>query len=228
MAMRIPKIIHRVWIHDPSPEKDPMPEEFKGYGREWKRMHPAWDVVDHFDLSDLVPMRNQAMHDAAKEGDYRRYRADIVRLEILWKYGGVYVDTDCEPLKPLDDLLDDVDAFVGESANQGPNGERIITNAVMGAVPGHPFVDAAIRRLPESAREFAGKPTAIVVGPWHLQRTLEAGFGAGLTVFPPYVFFPQSNRDRNAGKSPDLSRSYAWHRWANTRKMVEEKRRARR
>jgi len=222
--MRIPKIIHRVWIYDPSPAADPMPEEFVEYGRAWQRMHPAWKVVDHTELAGLSPLRNQALHDAAKDADYRRYRADIVRLEILCKYGGVYVDTDCEPLKPLDGLLEDVDAFVGESPNLGPKGERIITNAVMGSVPGHPFIDAAIRRLPQSARDFAGMQTAVTVGPWHLQRTLDAGEGHGLTVFPSYVFFPQSIRDRNDGKEADLSRSYAWHRWANTRKTHHRRR----
>ncbi len=216
--MRIPKIIHRIWTYDPSPQDDPMPKEFAAYGRAWKRLHPDWSVVDHTDLSGLEPLRSRAVYDAASGRDFRRYRACILQLEILWKFGGVYVDTDVEPLKPLDPLLADVDAFVGRSPNPGPTGVKPVTNAMMGAVPGHPFVDACIRRLPQSARDFAGKHTTFSVGPWHLQRTIDAGEGHGVTIFEPRVFFPQTIVDRDRGEKADLSQSYAWHKWANSRR----------
>jgi hypothetical protein len=41
--------------------------------------------------------------------------------------------------------------------------------------------------------------------------------GEPVTVFNAEVFYPQSNRDRDAGRPVDLSKSFAWHKYANTR-----------
>ena len=56
-------------------------------------------------------------------------RADILRLEILYRYGGVYVDGDLECLRPLDDVLDGED-FVGVCHKPGR-----ITNTLIAPSP---------------------------------------------------------------------------------------------
>src|SRR4029079_13347754 len=68
--------------------------------------------------------------------------ADLVRLEALWRWGGIYVDSDCEPFRPLDSLL-------GVPAFAAWEDSRSVPNAVLGAAPGHP----AIRKCLDLARE---------------------------------------------------------------------------
>lgn len=90
-------------------------------------------------------------------------RADILRLEILYRYGGVYVDTDLECLRPVDDVIGD-DEFVGVCLKPGR-----ITNTFIGSAPGHPLLERALREVQpmdvywtmtteSSIKEVAGAP----------------------------------------------------------------------
>ncbi|CAF1355895.1 unnamed protein product [Rotaria sordida] len=56
---------------------------------------------------------------------------DILRFEILYQYGGIYIDLDFEPLKNLELLLHGVQAFVAYES------EYFICNGILGAIPGH-------------------------------------------------------------------------------------------
>ena len=61
-------------------------------------------------------LTNQQLYDDAEVYVSERYagqlRSDLARYDILWRYGGVYVDCDLEALRPIDDLLD-VPGFAG-------------------------------------------------------------------------------------------------------------------
>ena len=72
-------------------------------------------------------------------------RSDILRLELVHRFGGVYVDTDVECLRPIDPLLEGVTFFV-ERLNSGR-----LTHPIMGAVPEHPLLGRAIREMKPSA-----------------------------------------------------------------------------
>jgi len=207
----IPQVIHRIW------RGGPMPAEFRGYGRSWKKLNPGWKLREWGDSSKLPEM--PAVFARSRElapRDHLRFEADVMRLQILYEQGGVYVDCDIEPLKPLGELLDGVECFATYSPNRGPNGLRLLTNCALGAAPGHPFIAACIEGLEDSVRRFPGQHVAKMVGPWHVSRTYDE-HPDGVTVFDEHVFSPQSNRERYRGLAPDLSRSYAWHHWANTR-----------
>jgi hypothetical protein len=212
----IPKIIHRIWLDDP------MPDEFAEYGELWKQLHPGWAYME-WRSTDTLPagLRQSSAQLIASAPrwcpkDWKRAQADILRLELLWLFGGVYADTDVEPLKPFDDLLKH-EAFVAWSPNRGPKRKRLLTQAVMGAEPVNLFIFRCIAGLGKAIVEHADKPLAQIVGPWHITRTWETDKG-GVVVLPEHTFYPQSNNDRDRGHTPDISDdTYAWHKWANTR-----------
>ena len=214
--MTIPRVLHRIWWNPP------IPREFRGYGRAWAEINPGWVVKNWMRLDDEfgAPLTNLRLWNEAPANDALRWRSDLARLEILYRFGGVYVDMDIEPLRPIEDLVAGIPtgAFVATSANAGPGGKPVVSNAVIGAAPGHPFLRAAIATLPASVARFRGAPTAKVTGPWHLQRTIEAGHDDDLTILSSAYFYPQSAKERDRGLAPDLSFAYAWHKWANTRK----------
>lgn len=214
----IPRILHRIWLDDP------MPAEFARYGVGWRRLHPEWRHIDWTRTNELPRLINQDLFDRAPQivpKDWKRFRADLLRLELLWIYGGVYIDTDVEPLRPIDEPLDGVECFAAWSPNRGPRGERLLTQAVMGATPEHPFIGECIRRAPEAVERYQGRPLAQVVGPWHVTRVYEDAVAKEsdqrVTVFPERYFYPQSNAERDAGAKPDLTHAYGWHQWANTK-----------
>lgn len=174
----IPRVVHRVWLGDS------LPERFATYGEQWRRLHPDWKITDWQDYDALPPLRNQGLFDQAERlypSDWKRFEADLLRLELLWLHGGVYSDTDVEPLRPIDDLLRGHSCVVGRSP-QHRRGEHPITNAVMAATPGHPYVGALIDGIPAAMREHGRKTLAQSVGPWHLTRTYEAGDWSDVTV----------------------------------------------
>ena len=130
----IPRILHQVWVGPL-----PLPEEFERYRESWLRHHPDWDTrfwTDENLPDDLV--RPEVYERLRKPAE----RSDIVRLEVLYRFGGVYVDTDCECVRPLDPLLEDgVDFFTGYL------GPTKVNTAVIGSAPGHPVLEDALRDL---------------------------------------------------------------------------------
>ena len=106
---RIPKIIHYCWFG-----RGQMPDLAVRCGESWKKYLPEYELMlwneDTFDL-DMYPYAREAY-------DNRKFAfvTDVVRLWALEKFGGVYMDTDVEILKPLDDLLN-LPAFTGYEAS---------------------------------------------------------------------------------------------------------------
>lgn len=210
----IPHTLHRVWLDDP------MPYEFEEYGRRWRELHPNWEVVDWRRTADLPRLINQDHFDRARElcpGDWKRYKSDLLRLELLYAFGGVYIDTDAEPLKPLDDLVDSINT--GAFATWSPNlhhGRKLLTQFVLGAEPGNAWIRRCIDGIPAATARYRHRALAYMIGPHHVTRTWAAD-PSGVSVLSHRLFGPQSNDERNQGAAPDLSEAYAWHRWANTR-----------
>lgn len=137
--MKLPKIIHQIWIGP-----DEMPKACKEYTAKMKRMHPGWE---HILWDNEMVFEGQFKDDpylkawkSQINSEYflqPAFISDRVRLLILNKMGGIYVDVDAIPIRPfdviLDKLSDKVDFFAGveDSAEYG----RIIDITVLGASP---------------------------------------------------------------------------------------------
>jgi mannosyltransferase OCH1-like enzyme len=80
-------------------------------------------------------------------------RSNLARYEILREHGGVWLDADVQPLRPLDGLCRP-DVFAGWERQ-----DEFIGTSVLGGVAGHPFWQACIRalRLPQ----YPGPPEDI-------------------------------------------------------------------
>ena len=99
---KIPKRIHQIWI---GPKK--IPKKYLDWGETWKKNHPGWDykLWTNDDLKNF-PMKNRYIFDSS---DNIGFKSDLARYEILYKYGGIYIDTDFECLKEIPDELRDYD-----------------------------------------------------------------------------------------------------------------------
>src|SRR2546423_3615913 len=122
--MEIPRVLHRIWL-GPEPE----PERLVGFGESWVRHHPDWE--HRLWTEDNLPeVRWREILDTRR---VPAERANILRYELLLTFGGVYVDADVECLKPIDPVIAGLDFFAAEGK---PGGK--VTNAIIGAAPGHP------------------------------------------------------------------------------------------
>ena len=106
----IPKIIHYCWFG-----RGKMPQLANDCIDSWHKYLPDYELKlwneDSFDINS-VPYVLEA-YQARKFA----FVTDYVRLFALFNYGGVYMDTDVEVLKPLDSLLD-LPAFSGYESNK--------------------------------------------------------------------------------------------------------------
>jgi hypothetical protein len=182
---QIPRVIHRIWLGP-----DPVPELFETYAETWRSHHPEWEMKLWRD-NDLPPLSC-----ADKIARTRRFKAiyDMTRLEILRQNGGVIIDLDVEALRPIDPLLEGVTAFVGRTSV----GNRV-GNQVIGAVPGHPMLEHAIKRLDDTAGKAANSSEE--AGPAFLSRIVREQ-PQGVTFYPRDFFYspltiePPENPDK--------------------------------
>ena len=94
----IPKKIHYCWFG-----KNPLPEQIKQYIETWKKYCHDYEIIewneDNFDVN-----QNQYCREAYEAKKWA-FVSDYARLKVLYDNGGIYMDTDVEVVKPLDDLL---------------------------------------------------------------------------------------------------------------------------
>lgn len=95
---QIPKIIHYFWIGD-----SPLPEGDKKNIESWKRFCPDYEIIE-WNESNYDFNKYRYVREALERKQYM-YATDAPRKDVLYQYGGIYLDTDVELLKPLDDLL---------------------------------------------------------------------------------------------------------------------------
>ena len=182
---RIPKIIHHIWFGKP------LPEVYKKYVASWKKHHPSWEhkLWTNADIGSFPLLSGDKIYRTANLGQ----RSDIFRLEILYKYGGLYVDTDFLCLKPHDCIHHTCDFYLG--LNNGT-----VLNSFMASKPGHPFLKKYLQEIQKVPR-FHQKPGSILhqTGPFLLTRLLReylAESTDGMMVFPTkYQYaFPAKSR----------------------------------
>jgi hypothetical protein len=173
-GVRIPRTIHRVWLGD-----RPIPEEHERFGETFARHHPGWGMRLWTD-EDLP-----ALDITAGERERSRTHSELsnlVRYEVLHRFGGVYVDTDVECRRDLTPLLRGIDAF---AALELPGA---VGTAILGSVAGHP----AFARAARLARHTVGTGvhSQDADGPRFLSLILEQEPGVailGAELFYPYL-----------------------------------------
>lgn len=101
----IPKVIHYFWFGE-----QPLSELAKKCIDSWKEFCPNYEIK-LWNESNYDITKNEYMLQTYQAGKYG-FTVDFARLDIIHTYGGIYLDTDVELLKPLDDLLDD-NCFLG-------------------------------------------------------------------------------------------------------------------
>ena len=129
--MLIPRIFHQIWVGP-----DPFPEEYGRYQQSWLDRHPGWEL--RFWTEDNLP-GGLRRPEAADRLRAPAERADILRLELLWRLGGVYADTDFECLRSIEPLIEDAELLHLAGASRAS-----VNNALMGSVPGTRLLDEAL------------------------------------------------------------------------------------
>lgn len=142
----IPKVIHYCWFGG-----KPLPESALKCIESWRRFCPDYEIKqwseENYDVNKI-----QYIKEAYQEKKFA-FVTDVARLDIIYSEGGIYLDTDVELIKPLDDLLVN-QAYMGmEIAG------RVNTGQGFGAVKNHQIVKANLEVYAEL--EFDGTTTCV-------------------------------------------------------------------
>ena len=182
----IPKKIHYFWIGGKS-----MPEKNKTCVESWKKFCPDYEIIEwnesNYDFSECTYMAQ------AYEAELWGFVPDYARLDIICREGGIYLDTDVELLKSLDDLLS-CKAFMGFE-----NRKSVAPGLGFGAEPGNEI----LKQMRDLYHSFSfynenGTPN-IAPSPFYATKLLRSyglqlngkrQFVHGIDIFPAEYFAP--------------------------------------
>ena len=202
--MHIPKLFHRIWLGD-----RPLPSEFREYETSWRRLHPGWEFVTWTD-ENLPEIKNaQAFASARSPAD----AANILRYELVYAYGGVYVDTDFFCQKAIDSLISDDMCFVARQL------DGVVNNAIIGAVPGHAFCQDLVSSLDNHIAAIPVDSRSVLrSGPFYLSSVLLRH--PEVTVYPALLFYPYEWHERWR-RDEGFPEAFAIHHWTLSGRVAD-------
>ena len=111
----------------------------------WKTNNPDWQInfLDENNLSDYLDFD---LLDGKLTRLGKAQFSDLIRLKLLRKYGGVWVDSTCFCMRPLSEWLDDY-LTSGFFAFCDPGPDRLMSNWFLAATPNHPLITKLYDRL---------------------------------------------------------------------------------
>ena len=147
----IPKKIHYVWVG--GNEKN---NTIKQCMKTWGKHLEGYEVIEWNENN--VDIDSHPFVKAAYKAKKWAYVSDYIRAYVIYKYGGIYLDTDIL-------VLDNFDRFLNNRAFVGFENPQYPFTAVFGAEPGHPLVKDMIEyydRLDEYKFDFEKNNTISV------------------------------------------------------------------
>lgn len=202
---QIPKIIHQIWI---GPKKRP-----QKLMNTWRDKNPTWQHIiwSEENLSHWQWI-NQNHIDAMPEWNGK---ADIMRYEILYRFGGFFVDADSVCLNPLDNFFLENDSFTCYE-NEKARGALLATG-YMGASKHNRLMLHVIEEL--QAQSTVGTPAWWYVGPVFFTWVVQKHQYPNLTVYPSYFFIPNHYTNNNY---PGAEKVYADQLWGTAKNLYGE------
>lgn len=123
---KIPKLLHYCWFGNG--EKNDL---IKKCMNSWKRYLPDFEIIEwnerNFDITQNLYVKQ------AYERKKWAFVSDYVRLKVLYKYGGVYVDTDLE-------ITNSIEKFLEHKVFTSHENDSMIPTAIIGSCANHEWI----------------------------------------------------------------------------------------
>ncbi len=207
----IPKIIHQIWV-GPLPAPRRMMNTWKRKHRDYQYMF--WDekkLNQTTLLHKMMPKINEIEEICGK--------VDIIRLVLLYEFGGIYLDADSICLEKIPDEFLNNKCFVtfeNEKIRQG-----LLSNGNMGFIPKHPIIKEMLDHIlknPISIRETKVQAWQNT-GPLLLTNTIVKMKPKDLKIYPSYYFLP-IHLDGLVYKGH--GKIYAYQEWGSSKDNINE------
>lgn len=173
----------------------------------WQHFLPDYEIKiwDESNIELVSPVVVQNLNDKVYA-----FVSDYVRFEVLYRYGGVYLDNDMEVLKSLDEFLS-LPCFLGIES------ENFANTAILGSIAGHTFLQECMHELDLKGHNRNLPYLAPVLATRVLEKSVSlTGMYQEINqvhVFPKSTFYPLSYEEKLQGLEPDVSHSYTLHHY---------------
>ena len=123
----IPHVIHYCWFGN-----NPLPDRYQEWMESWKKYCPEYKII-LWDESNYDISWSSYMVEAYEQKKWG-FVPDVARMDIIYRYGGIYLDTDVELVRSLDELCYQKSFF-------GVEGSGLVAPGLgFGAEKGHWFI----------------------------------------------------------------------------------------
>lgn len=237
---KIPKIVHHIWLGSN------LPLYAIQYRLSWIKCNPGWTFVFWTDqpgnkFGDVTLNSFDELNQYLKNPNHKKYivmnvknvklknkrlykekarnwgeKSDILRYEILYNVGGLYVDTDFECLQSFDDLHHCLDFYTGVSDTKGFS----VYNGLIASAKYSPIMHKAISTLKKNNHRYGSLGFS---GPGHFTKCFLQSIRAhenddlAVVAFPVTFFYPWPSKfkdDRIVDpESWIVPESYGLHYW---------------
>ena len=202
------KTINRVWLGSP------MPEDYREYGEQWLEMNPGWRLHDWtdeevfdttwFNQEVINQMIEQSKNPNADKIAFYTHVADVIDYEIIYHYGGLYLNTDIKPIRPLECLYPPIET---DRAALAMEDDVHAVNMAMYGPSEHQFFGRLLQELPKRYRDYPKAGMHVTTGVGLIMQVL-AEKDWNVTLWHRDVWNPIHWGDIPFGTKPDLDIDY--------------------
>ncbi|MBW1699729.1 MAG: hypothetical protein JRH18_17800 [Deltaproteobacteria bacterium] len=209
--MKIPKIIHQIWIGN-----KPRPRVLM---ETCKAMNPTWEYrlwTEENLPKDFINQKHIESISKHQPNYPEAAQSDIMRYEILFRYGGFFVDADTEFINPLEDYLTENDSFCCFE-NEDHRG-ILLANGYLAATRGNELMWLLIQELYKKESVVKDLPW-IETGPLFFTQTVLKYNYDRLRVYPSHYFIPRHFSSKRMYLGP--GKVYCIQHWGSTLNLYE-------
>ena len=170
----LPRTVWALWFQG----EENAPEIVRCCLESWRRLNPGWQVVV-LDRGTLGRYAEVGLPPSTFEALGVQMQANLVRLALLLRHGGVWADATTLCVRPLDEVIHELVAPSGFFAFTNGSRERRLSNWFLAALPQHPIVAGLRTRL---IGYFNANPPRPRYSRW--QRLLRKGAREAFKVHP--------------------------------------------
>lgn len=157
-TLKIPKVIHYIWM---GPK--PFPRESVEFVRSWIGKHPDWRVKFWTDRERPLPHPSMELcyiknfpflklGERFNQSDNFGEKSDVLRYEILYQEGGIYVDHDVKCVQSFEAFNHAYDLYCGMEMpyKTSLSSSMLPTNNIVASRAGHPILKECIDWLDQN------------------------------------------------------------------------------